>query len=188
MEAPAILNMVEDALYNTFLSLMSSSATMTEKCELCSSIHPKLTEVNFWSHSKEKLVRTSQIHPYLQIPLIAWSLQLSISFSLSTKSRAQRCGFTKKDALWLKKYWEYIMKNNREKQLKSWIMQVRFLLNTCSTVMKIVLQSCDSRKEHQNKETHKTTKKINSAAKNDNQMYNLLKNTIFLFQTGKVIK
>ena len=47
MEASAILKMVEDAFYNRFLSLMSSSSTMTAQCELCSSIHPKVNKDKF---------------------------------------------------------------------------------------------------------------------------------------------
>ena len=36
-------------------------------------------------------------------------------FSIVNKSRAQRCGCTKADALQLKKDWGYVIKNNRVK-------------------------------------------------------------------------
>ena len=40
-------------------------------------------------------------------------------FAIVNKSRARRCGYTKGDDLRLKKYWGYMTKNNRGKQLKS---------------------------------------------------------------------
>ena len=43
--------------------------------------------------------------------------------------------------------------------------QLRFLLNTYSTVMVIVVQSSDSRQEHRNKESHTMKKMMNSTAK-----------------------
>ena len=56
-------------------------------------------------------------------------------------------------------------KNNRGNFLKSWARQVRFLLNTCLTVMTIIVQSGASRQEHQNKERHTMKQTTNSAAK-----------------------
>ena len=43
--------------------------------------------------------------------------------------------------------------------------QVRFLLNTYLTTPTIVVQSGASRKDHQNKEGHMTTKRMNSDEK-----------------------
>ena len=85
-------------------------------------------------------------------------------FSIVNKSRAQRCGCSKAYALRIKKDWGYMIKNNREKQLKSWVRHVRLLLNTCLTVTTIVVHSGASRQEHQKKEIHTTTKTTNSAA------------------------
>ena len=39
--------------------------------------------------------------------------------SIVNESRAHRYGCTKADAIRIKKYWGYMIKNNREKQLKS---------------------------------------------------------------------
>ena len=142
---------------------MSSSATMAAQCKLCSSIHPYVSKVKFWSHPKENLKRKSHSHPSLQILPIAWIFVAKHIFSIVNKRRAQRCGWTKADALQLKKDWGYMIKKNREK-LKSWVRQVRFLLNTCLTVIKIVFQSGASRQEHQNKERKTTKKTTNSAA------------------------
>ena len=55
-------------------------------------------------------------------------------------------------------------KEQEKKQLKILVRQVRFLLNTCVTIMKIVAQSGASRQEHQNNERHTTTKTIDSVA------------------------
>ena len=85
-------------------------------------------------------------------------------FSIVNKSRAQRCRCTKEDALRLKKDWGYMIKNNREKPLNSWVRQVSFLLNTCLTIMKILLHSGASRHEHQKKEIHTIKQTTNSTA------------------------
>ena len=85
MEASAILKIAEDAFYNIFLILMSSSATMTEQCDMCSRIHPKMTEVKFWIHSNENLMRKYYIHPSLQILPITWRLYIRTYFTSSTK-------------------------------------------------------------------------------------------------------
>ena len=68
------------------------------------------------------------------------------------------------------------------------IEAIKVPLEKCLTVMTILVQSGASRKEHQKKEIHMTTKTTNYAAKNDNHLYNLLKKTIFLFQKYKVLK
>ena len=39
-------------------------------------------------------------------------------FSIVKEIRAQRCGCTKADALRIKKYWWYMIKNNREKKIE----------------------------------------------------------------------
>ena len=54
--------------------------------------------------------------------------------------------------------------------------------------MQSVLQIGTSIQEHQKKEIHTTTKTTNSTVKNNNQLYNLLKKTIFLFQTDEFLK
>ena len=72
--------------------------------------------------------------------------------------------------------------------MKILVSQVRFILNTCLTVMKIVVHSGASRKEHQKKERHTMKQTMNSTAKNDIQLYNLLKKTIFPFQTDNFFK
>ena len=39
-------------------------------------------------------------------------------FSIANKSKAQRCGYTKADALQIKKDWGYMIKKNREKTIE----------------------------------------------------------------------
>ena len=48
--------------------------------------------------------------------ILGWNTSKQI-FSIVRKSRAQRCGCTKADALQLKKDWGYMTKNNREKKI-----------------------------------------------------------------------
>ena len=57
-----------------------------------------------------------------------------------------------------------MIKKNRGKQLNGLVDQVRFLLNTCLTFMKIVVKSGASRHEYQKKEIHTTKKTMNSTA------------------------
>ena len=52
----------------------------------------------------------------------------------------------------------------------------------------MLVQSGASRQEHQKKERHTKKETTNYAVKKDNQLYNILKKTLFLFQTDKVLK
>ena len=74
-------------------------------------------------------------------------------------------------------------------KLKSWVRHIMFLLNICWTVMTIVVHSDASRQEHQKKERHTIEKDDKFRCKQkDNQLYNILKKTRFLFQTDKGLK
>ena len=108
-------------------------------------------------------------------------------FSITKKSGDQPYGCTKADAIWLIKDWGYMIKNNREKQLKSWVRQVRLLLNKCFKTMTIVVHSGASIQDQKNMKRHIMTKTMNSATKK-NQMYNLLEETLLPFQKDKVLK
>ena len=52
----------------------------------------------------------------------------------------------------------------KKKLLKSWLWQVRFLLNTCLTVMEVLVQSGYSRQDHHQKKIHSMKQTTNSAA------------------------
>ena len=164
MEASAIMKMVEDAFYNLLFIIdvivRDDDITMWAVLKYQS----KVSRGQVMNSSKGNLMRKSQSHHSLKIPLTPWRFLLSKYISVINESRAKQCGCTKADALWLMKYWGVHDKKNGEKQLKSWVRHVRFLLNTCLTVITIVLQSGDSIQEHQDKERHAMKQTTNSAA------------------------
>ena len=93
-------------------------------------------------------------------------------FSIVNESKARQCGFTKADALRIKKDWGYMIKIIGGK-LKSSVKKAGFLLNTCLTIMAIVVQSGDSIKEYQKKKIHTTTNTMNSAASKTTTRYKI---------------
>ena len=52
-------------------------------------------------------------------------------FSIVNESKAKWCGCNKVDVIQIKKHWVCMIKKKRRKKSKSWVRQVRFLLNTC---------------------------------------------------------
>ena len=165
MEASAILKMVEDAYYNRFfiIDVIVSDGDSTMRAVLK---HPS---IGVWGQvlkkSKGKLDVQIPEPSFLEDPSHLIKVLAKHIFYIVNDSKAHRCGCTRADALRLKKDWGYMIKIIGKKQLKSWVQQVRYLLNTCLTVMKIVVQSGASRQEHQNKGRHTTTKTTNSDAK-----------------------
>ena len=119
----------------------------------------------FMKSSKGKIDEEISEPSFLAYPSHRVKVVSKHIFSIVNESRAQGCGCTKVDALRLKKYWGCMIKNNMEKQLKSWVKQVRFLLNTCLTVTVIVVKSGASRQDNQKKERHTMKQTTNSAAK-----------------------
>ena len=136
------------------LSLMLSSVMVTEQWELCSSIHLKVYQGQVLKSSRGKLDEEIPDPSFLADPSHCVKVVANHIFSIVNESRAQLSGCTKVDAIRLKKYWGYMIKKNSKKQLKTRVRQLRFLLNTCLTIMKILVQSGGSRQDHQNKERH----------------------------------
>ena len=156
--------MVEDDYYNRFfiIDVIVSDSDSTMRAVLK---HPSIgVRGQVLKTSKGKLDVQIPEPSFLADPSHRIKVVAKHIFYIANYSKAQRCGCTRADALQLKKDWGYMIKKNREKQLKSLVQQVRYLLNTCLTVMKIMVQSAASRQEHQKKERHTTTKTTNSAA------------------------
>ena len=163
MEASAILKMVGDAFYNWFfiVDVIGSDDESTMRAVL------KLPLIGVWGQvlktSKGKLDEETPEPYFLAYPSHCVKVVAKQIFYIVNESRAHQCGCIKADALQIKKYWWYMIKNNREKKLKSWVRQVRPPLDTCLIVTEILVQSGASRQEHQKKEIHTTTKTTNSA-------------------------
>ena len=183
------MKMVEDSFYNRFfiIDVIVSNDGSTKRNFLKHPPKGVCGQVlnSFKGKIDEEIPELSLlVYPSHSVKVLAKHI-----FSITNWSKDQRCGCTKEDSIWIKKYWGYMDKIIGWRQLKSWVNQVRLLLNTCLTITTIVVQSGDSRQEHQNKERHKTKKTKNSTAKqNNNHLYNLLKKTLFPFRTYDVIK
>ena len=115
MEASAILNMVEDALYNRFFIIDVIASDNDSKMRAVLN-HPSIGVGG-------QVLKTYKGKVDEEIPelyfLAYTSHRVNVVakhiFSIVNESRAQRCGCTKSDALQLKKDWGYTIKNNREK-------------------------------------------------------------------------
>ena len=119
MEAVAILKMVEDAYYNRFfiIDVIVSGNDSTMRAVLK---HPIIGV-------RGQVLKTLKGKPDVKIPepyfLANPSHRIKVVakhiFYIVNDSKAQRYGCTRADAIRLKKYWGYMIKKNREKQLKS---------------------------------------------------------------------
>ena len=151
MDVSAFLKMVEDALYNCFLIIdfIVSNYERTLRSVLK---HPyKGAQGQVLKSSKVKLDEEISDPSFLADPSHCVKVVARHIFSIINESKSQRCWCTKADALQLKKYWGYMIKIIGWKQLNSWVRQVRLLLNTCLTIITIVVESGTSRQEHQKK-------------------------------------
>ena len=110
--------MVEDAYYNRFfiIDVIVSDDDSTMRAVLK---HPSIGV-------RGQVIKTSKGKLDVQIPepyfLADPSHHIKVVakhiFYIVNDSKAQRCGCTRADALRIKKYWGYMIKKNREKQLK----------------------------------------------------------------------
>ena len=105
MEDSGILNMVEDALYNNFfiIDVIISNGYNTMQAVLKNSSKGAWGQVLKSSKGKtdEEIRETSFLaDPSHRVKVVAKHI-----FSIVNKSRAQKCGCNKLDALQLNKYW-----------------------------------------------------------------------------------
>ena len=115
MDTYAILKMVEDAFYNIFLiiDIIVSNNDSTMRSVLK---HPsKGAQGQVLKSSKGKLYEEIPEPSLLAYPSHRVKVFAKHIFSIINKSRAQRCGCTKSDALRLNKDWGYTIKKNRRK-------------------------------------------------------------------------
>ena len=165
MESSDRFNIVEDALYNWFFII---DVIIRDNCRKMRAVlnHPsKGALVQVLKSSKGKLDKETSKPSLREEPYHCVKVLAKHIFSIVNASRAQKFGCNKADTLWLKKYWGYTIKINRENELKNWARQVRFLLNTCLTIMKNLLHIGASIKDHHNKQRHIMTKMTIHAAK-----------------------
>ena len=115
MENSAILKMLEDAFNNRFFTIdtIVSNNDSTMRAVLK---HPsKGARGQVIKSSKWKLHTEIPETSFLADPSHRVKVVAKHIFSIVNKSRDMRCGCTNADALWLKTYWWYMIKNNREK-------------------------------------------------------------------------
>ena len=118
MEAGAILKMAEDAFHHhCFIIGVIVNDDITIQAVLK---HPSKgyqgqgLKSSKGKHDEEITEPSFLVYPSHRVKVVAKHI-----FSIVNESRAQRCGCTKADALGIKKYWGYTIKNNRGKQLNS---------------------------------------------------------------------
>ena len=119
MEASTILKMVDDAFYKRsfIVDVIFSDDDSTMQAVL------KNPLIGVWGQvlktPKGKLDEEIPEPSFLADPSIHVKVVAKHIFSIIKESRAQQCGCTKAKDLLIKKYWGYMIKNNREKQFKS---------------------------------------------------------------------
>ena len=119
MEASDILKMVEDAFYNLFFIIHDIICDDDSKMQAVLK-HPLIgVRGQVLNSSKGKLDEEIPEPSFLADPYHRVKVVAKHILSIVNESRDQRCGCTKADAILLKKDWEYMIKNNREKQFKS---------------------------------------------------------------------
>ena len=105
MEAYTNLKMAEDAFYNCFLIIdvviRNNGSTMRAVLNHAS----KGARGQVLNSPKGKLDEETPEPSFLADPYDCMKVVSQHIFSIVNKSKAQRCGFTKADALQLKKYW-----------------------------------------------------------------------------------
>ena len=118
IEASAFLKMVEDAFYNRFfiIDVIISNDGITMLAVL--KHHSKGARGQVLKSSKVKLHEYIPEPSFLAYPSHLVKVVAKQIFSIVNKNRDLQCGCNKADALRLKKYWGYMIKNNGKKQLK----------------------------------------------------------------------
>ena len=111
--------MVEDAFYNQFFIIdvivINDESTMQAVLK-----HPSIcVRGQVLKTPKGKRDEGIPEPSFLADPSHHVNVVAKHIFSVVNERRAHQCGCTKADALRIKKDWGYMIKNNREKQLKS---------------------------------------------------------------------
>ena len=113
MEDSTIMKMVEDAFYNHFFIIYGivSNDDSTMRAVLK---HPsKGARGQVLKSPKGKLHEDVPEPSFLADPSHRVKVVAKHILSIANESRDLQCGYTKADALRLKKYWGYMIKNNR---------------------------------------------------------------------------
>ena len=109
--------------------------------------------------------------------------------SIVKESRDLLCGCTKADALRLKKYWGYMIKKNRGKTIEELSEASKVpLKHTFNSHDNCSSEWCFKTRASEEGNTYNKRDDEFRYKQNDNQLYNLLKKTLFPFQTDKVLR
>ena len=189
MEASEILKMVEDTFYNRFFIIdvivRNNDSTMRAVIK-----HPyKGARGQVLKSSKGKFDAEIPEPSFLTDPHHRVKVVTKHIFSIVNENRDLRFGCTKADALWIKKYWGYMIKKNEGKKIEELSeaskVSLEHMFNShanCSAEWFFKTRASEEGKTY-NKRDNKFRCK-----QNDNQLYNLLKNILFLFRSDKVLK
>ena len=189
MEASAILKMVEYAFYNRFF-IIDAIVSNDDRTMQAVLKHPsKVFRGQFLKSSKVKLDEEIPEPYFLAYPSHRVKVVDKHIFSIVNKSRAQRYGCTKADALRFNKHWGYMKNNNRgetiEELSEASKVSLEHIFNShdnCSAYW------CFKTRASDEVNTYNETDDRFCCKQNYNQLYNLLKKTIFPSQTDKVLK
>ena len=119
MEASTILKMVDDAFYNKIFIvdvIVNDDDSRMQAVLKYTSIGVRGQVLQAYKGNIDEEIPEPS---FLADPSHCVKVVAKQIFSIFNKSRAQRCGCSKADSLQIKKVWGYMIKNNREKQLKS---------------------------------------------------------------------
>ena len=118
IEAGVILKMVEDAFHHQYfiIDVIVSNNDRTMQAVLK---HPSIgARCKVLKSSKGKLDEEIPVPSFLADPYHHVKVVAKNIFPIVNSAKAQRCVFTKSDALELNKYWGYIINSNRNKSLE----------------------------------------------------------------------
>ena len=110
MDYSAILKMVEDAFYNRFFIICVIVRNNDIKIQAVIKHPYKGAQGQGPKSSKGKQDEEIPEPSFLADPSHFVNVADKHIFSIVNESKVQQCGFTKKDALRLKKYWDYLIK------------------------------------------------------------------------------
>ena len=178
--------MVEDAYYNRFfiIDVIVRDNNSTVRAMLK---HPSIgVRGQVLKTSKGKLDVQIPEPSFLADPSHLIKVVAKHIFSTVNDSKAQRCGFTRADALRLKKYWGYMIKKDREKTIEELSAASKVPLEhmfnyheNCSA------EWCFKTRASEEGKTYNGKDKEFRCKKNDNQLYNLLKKLFSRFKQTK---
>ena len=115
MEAAAIMKMVE-YVFRHFCFIIGVIVSKDDSTMRYVLKYPSIdSQGQVLNSSKVKLDQEITVPSFLADPSHLVEVFANHTFSIVNDGKDQRCGYTKSDALRIKKYWGYMIKKNRRK-------------------------------------------------------------------------